>query len=106
MRRHANVTPPPPPSVPELVHAPELGALMILEHALDVAREALFAEHPAICEDFCRPRDDGRVLATAYTICKRAVALRDTLRRYRSDVRNAAPAPFVEHATSDDDAIF
>lgn len=107
MRRRADVAPPPkPPTVPELVQAPELAALMILEHALEVAREALLAEHPTLCDDFCRPREHGRVLATANTILKRAVALRDTLRRYRSAVRDAAPGPIAKHAADDHDAIF
>ncbi len=94
--------PPPPPTVPELAQAPELAAVIILEHALDIVREALLAEHTTLVDDFRRPREDGRVVSTAHTICLRAAALRDTLRRYRHAVRDAAASPGVDPVADDD----
>jgi hypothetical protein len=79
--------------VPDLIVAPELASIMLLEHALDVVRDALLAEHPTLIDDFRRPREQGPVLALAYTICLRASALRDTLRRYRRVARDAAMSP-------------
>jgi hypothetical protein len=66
-----------------------LAAVILLEHALDVVREAMLAEHPTLVDDLRRPNEDGPVVATANAICCRAVTLRDTLRRYRRAVRTA-----------------
>ena len=96
--------PPAPPTVPELVLAPELAAIILLEHALDVVREALLAEHPTLIDDFHRPGDEGRVVAGANTICLRAIALGEILRRYRRDVRDAMTA--TENAKDDEDIPF
>jgi len=95
-------TPPVPPTVPDLVLAPELAAIILLEHALDVAREALLAEHPTLVDDFRRRNDDGPVLSLANTICLRAPVLRDTLRHYRHAVRLATASPPVNDAGDDD----
>src|ERR1035437_4542790 len=84
-----------PPTVPELVDAPELAAILLLEHAIDIAVDALLAEHMTLIDDFCRP-NDGPVLSLALAICHRAPALRDTLRRYRQAVR-LATLPTVAH---------
>lgn len=84
---------PAPPTVPDLVRAPELAAIILLEHALDVATDALVAEIPTLIDDFHRPREQGQVVALAHTICRRAAALVDILRRYRRAVRDAAVAP-------------
>jgi hypothetical protein len=84
---------PAPPTVPDLVLAPELAAVILLEHALDVLRDALLAEHLTLIDDLRRPRDDGTVVFLANTICLRALALRDTLRRYRRAVRDATTSP-------------
>lgn len=90
MTRRGRLLPPPsPPTVPELVHAPELATIALLEHALGLAMQALLAEHPTLADDFARPRDDGPVLTLAHTICRRAAALERALRRYRQAVRNA-----------------
>jgi hypothetical protein len=97
---------PAPPTVPELVLAPELAAVVLLEHALDVVREALLAEHPALADDFRRPNDDGPVLSLANTICLRAPALRDALRRYRQAVRLATSSNPTEEAVDEDDRTF
>jgi hypothetical protein len=89
---------PAPPTVPDLVVAPELATVILLEHALDVLRDALLAEHLTLIDDLRTPRDDGPVVVLANTICLRAVALRDTLRRYRCAVRDATTSP----ASNDD----
>jgi hypothetical protein len=81
---------PPPPTVPDLVLAPELAAIMLLEHALIVATHALIAEHPTLVDDFARARDDAPALFLAHRICLRAGALEDMLRRYRRAVSDAA----------------
>jgi hypothetical protein len=87
--------------VPDLVAAPELAAIILLEHALDVAASALVAEHMTLIDDFHRPRDQGPVVSLAHTICLRAGALRDTLVRYRRAVRDAA-ASAADNALDDD----
>jgi hypothetical protein len=93
--------PPAPPTVPDLVRAPELAAVILLEHALDVARHALLAEIPTLIDDFHRPREQGQVVDLAHSICLRAASLLDILRRYRRAVRDAAASP-----TPDDDLPF
>jgi len=85
--------------VPDLVLAPELAAIILLEHALDVALQALLAEHPTLIDDFARARDHDPVVSLAHLICRRAGPLDDTLRRYRRAVRDAAGA-----AAAKDDA--
>lgn len=77
------------PSPPDLVLAPELAILAVLAHVLDAAAAALLAEHPTLIDDFRRPRDDGRVLALASTLCRRAAALADTVANYDRAVRDA-----------------
>lgn len=89
-RRPASPPTPAPPTVPDLVVAPELAAIVLLEHALDIAASALLAEHATLIDDFHRPRDQGPVASLAHTICLRAGVLRDTLARYRRAVRDAA----------------
>ena len=93
--------PPAPPTVPDLVLAPELAAIILLEHALDVTTDALLAEIPTLIDDFHRPREQGQVVDLAHTICLRAATLLDILRRYRRAVRAAAAAP-----APDDDLPF
>lgn len=93
--------PPSPPTVPELVHAPELATIALLEHALDLAAQALLAEHQTLADDFARASDDGPVLALAHTICHRAAALEQALRRYRQAVRDAV-APSGSRDRDDD----
>ena len=86
-RRGRLLTPPSPPTVPELVHAPELATVTLLEHALDLVAQALLAEHPTLADDFARARDDGPVLTLAHTICCQAAALQQALRRYNQALR-------------------
>jgi hypothetical protein len=91
-----------PPTVPDLVDAPELAAIILLEHALDVAADALVAEHMTLIDDFHNPRQQGTVVSLAHTICLRASALRDTLVRYRRAVRDAAASAAHDCALDDD----
>ncbi len=88
--------------MPDLVDAPELAALILLEYALDVAADALVAEHMTLIDDFHNPRQQGDVVSLAHTIRLRASALRDTLVRYRRAVRDAAVSAAAHHATDDD----
>lgn len=94
-RRAASTTTAPlkAPTVPDLMRAPELAAIILLEHALDVVTAALLAEMPTLFDDFHRPSQEGQVVLLADTICRRATALLDILRRYRRAVRDAAVAP-------------
>jgi hypothetical protein len=90
------------PTVPDLIDAPELAAIFLLEHALDVAATALVAQHTTLIDDFNSPREQGPVVSLAHTICRRAGALRDTLVRYRRAVRDAAASADADHANDDD----
>lgn len=89
-RARANTTAPAPPTVPDLVLAPELAAIILLEHALDIAVLALVAEYPTLIDDFARERDADPAVSLALTICRRSGNLQDTLRRYRGAMRDAA----------------
>lgn len=91
-RRRPSPPTPAPPTVPDLIGAPELAAIILLEHALDIATSALLAEHLTLTDDFHRPREQGPVVSLAYAICRRAGALRATLEGYRRAVRDAATA--------------
>lgn len=91
----------PDPTVPDLVEAPELAAVFILERALDVVLHALLAEHPTLVDDHRRPGDHGRVVNLANTICLRVAALRDTLISYRRAVHHAT-APKRDDNVGDD----
>jgi hypothetical protein len=101
-RRHASPPVTASPTVPDLVNAPELAAIILLEHALDVAASALLAEHLTLIDDFHLPREQGPVVSLAHTICRRAAALRDTLVRYRRAVRDAAASADADSAPDDD----
>jgi hypothetical protein len=79
-----------PPTPPDLVLDPELAVLSILAYVLDIATAALLAEYPTLVDDFRRPREDGRVVALASTICRRASDLGDSLADYERAVRDAA----------------
>ena len=89
-RARAPARAPDPPTVPELMLAPELAALILLQHALDVAVSALVAEHPTLVDDVARQRDGDPAVALAHAICRRSGALEDILHRYRRVVRDAA----------------
>lgn len=104
-RRRASPAAPPPLSVPDLVRAPELAAVVLLEHALDVVTCALIAEHPTLVSEFNIPREQGAVVTLAHLICAREAVLRETLWRYRHAVRDAAVGP-VEKPRYDDEDLF
>lgn len=91
---------PAPPQVPDLVVAPELAAVILLEHALAVAADALLAAYPTLIDDLQPPRDQGPVVSLAHVICCRGAALRETLWRYRRAVSVAA-APPAQDPTDD-----
>jgi hypothetical protein len=94
MKRRGHPLPAPsPPSVPELVSAPELAAIVLLEHALDLTAHALLAQHPTLTDDCAQTPDDGPVVTLAHSICRRAAALEQVLRRYRHAVRDAVTPP-------------
>lgn len=88
-------------SPPQLVHAPELAVLGVLEVALDVSVSALFAEHPTLVElgELSEPASlqrARRVLASVHS-------LRRALQRYRTAVLAAMSAVRDE---DDDDLPF
>lgn len=89
------------PTVADLVDAPELAAISLLEHALALVRDALLAEHMTLIDDFQRPSEQGRVVTLASVICRREAALRELLARYRDAVRDAA-APAARQPGDDD----
>jgi hypothetical protein len=91
-RRRPSRPTPAPPTVPDLIVAPELAAIILLEHALDVATSALLAEHLTLIDDFHRPREQGPVVSLAHVICQRAGVLCETLKGYRRAVHDAAVA--------------
>ena len=103
LRLRVDAPSPAPPTVPDLVVAPELAAIMLLEHALDIASSALVAVHPTLIDDFHTPREQGEIVFLAHTICSREAALRELLRRYRRAVRDAA-MPSTQAAS--DDVLF
>jgi hypothetical protein len=87
--------------VPELVNAPELAALALLDAALEVATSALVAEHMSLIDDLRPPDDDAPVLLLADRITRRAAALRLLLARYRHAVRDCQPIA-ADHSTDDE----
>ena len=100
-RLPADTPAPAPPTVPDLMFAPELAAIIVLEHALAVASDALVAEHPTLIDDFHTRCEQGLIVSLAHRICRREAALRELLRRYRRAVRDAATPP-TEQASDDD----
>lgn len=87
---HARAERRPPPTVPDLVVAPELATLALLDAALEVAVAALLAEHLTLIDDLRPPSQDGPVVELADVVCRRAGSLRDVLARYVRAVRDAA----------------
>lgn len=95
MKRPARPSPT-APTVPNLVLAPELATIALLELALDVTVTALLAQHPTLIDDYAMTRDRDPVVSLAAAICRRAVSLEDTLERYARAVRDAATAPAAD----------
>lgn len=76
-----------------VMDAPELAALALLEHAIDVARVAVLAQHLELIDPDapfrCEPHPHADLIAQFFS---RASALSVAIRRYR-----AALAPAVGH---------
>ena len=104
MKRRRALAEPSEPTVPDFACDPELAAVFVLERALDVVAHALLAQHPILIDDFHRPRERGKVVDLAGSICLRAAALRDTLVTYRRAVRDAAARSETDDV--DDDLPF
>lgn len=83
-----------------VVLAPEMASLRILQEALDVARLALFAQHPTLVGDFVHRRDPP-TLRTAHRLLCRTVDLRSAISAYVAAVEHA-----VRHHPDPDDAAF
>ena len=98
--------PSPPPATPltpvDLLAAPELAALDLLGHAVNVAGLALIAQYPHLLGDeYGRVRHDGDAVAElAERLLRRARALDDVIGRYRQAVANA------QRPDNDDDLPF
>jgi hypothetical protein len=75
-----------------VLNAPELAVLDVLAHAANIARLALFAQHPHLLGDeFGRVcTDDDPIAQCASEIIDRALDLSASLRRYRRAVANAS----------------
>jgi hypothetical protein len=80
----------PQPNITDLVVAPELAAIALLDAALDVAVAALLAQHMTLIDDLRPPGHDGTVVELANVVRRRASSLRHILARYVHAVRNAA----------------
>lgn len=71
--------------------APELAALVILEHAIEVAWLAMLAQHVELLDpDAPRPHEPGRGSSLATRFFARAHALSDVIHRYRAVVAEAS----------------
>jgi hypothetical protein len=79
-------------SLVDLLNAPELATLDVLEHAVHVARVALIAQHPHLLGDESgRTGADGDPIAQrAAEIIDRALGLSVALRRYRRALAKAS----------------
>ena len=76
----------------DLVAAPELATLAIVEQALQATTLALLAVHPTL-QDFAHPREPPSVALARHVLVATA-ALRLHLRRYRTAVLDALrPCP-------------
>jgi len=81
---------PPLPAPPDILVAPELAALAILDVALETCIAALLAEHMTLIDDFRPHPEDGRVVEVAAAICAAAASLRRTIARYARAARDTA----------------
>lgn len=104
MRRRRQPTPPATPALGlgELIAAPELAALDLLDHALRVATLAVLAQHPHLLGDeYGRVAHDGDpVAATAERWVLAMAKLRPILEHYRRAVVDAC------HDRGNDDLPF
>ena len=80
----------PPPSLGELVTAPELAALATLEHAVEISVLSLAAALPELALlEFPLPRGIDARLRAALRIVEHARRLAHLTRRYRAALRDA-----------------
>lgn len=84
---------PPTTSVLDLVRAPELAALTLLDCALRVACDALHAVHPTLDNELRTHREDGRIVAAASVVVARVRQLQRALQTYQCALRDALRAP-------------
>jgi len=103
---------PAPPPIPRpltpfvLQDAPELAAIALLEHALDVVRLALLARHTHLLDPDAPPwvekaPEPGEAIAGAFF--KRAYHLGLLLRRYRGAVAGAGARQDAAETSEDND---
>lgn len=76
----------------QLLVAPELVVIDLVDHALRALKLALLAEHPLVDDDSTAP-DDPPVQRRARAILRRADDLRRALRAYRAQVARALGDP-------------
>lgn len=103
--RRARQDPPEILSPFDVMSAPELAALALLEHALHVARIAMLAQHVELLEpdaSFQPDAQPGAELTTSFFA--RSYALSVVIRRYRTAVAQAAVALDGAHDDRDDPA--
>ena len=80
----------PPPSVGELVTAPELAALATLDHAVEISVLSLAAALPELeLLEFPLPRGIDARLRAALRLVEHARRLAHLTRRYRAALRDA-----------------
>jgi hypothetical protein len=93
------------PRVPDLVDAPELATIALLEAALEMVTPALVAEHMTLIDELRLPRGDGPVVFLADQITRRAAALLALLARYRRAVEDCQSAASASAPATDDDVF-
>jgi len=74
----------------EVLQAPELAALDLLAHALNVVRVAIVAQHPYLLGDErgCVDLDSDPIAQLADRLLEHAFPLEHILRRYRAAIAN------------------
>ena len=92
-----------PPSARDLLTAPELASIVLLDCALDVARAALLSQHVTLSDHMRPPTNDGVVVELAALVCRRSASLHVALARYVRAVHHAARRAADD---SDDDLPF
>src|ERR1019366_6528800 len=101
-RRPASPPTAAPPTVPDLVDAPELAAIILLEHARDVAADALVAEHMTLIDDFHNPRQQGPVVLARPSHPPAPQRFGGALRALRRRRRRRAASAAADNAPDDD----
>jgi hypothetical protein len=70
----------------QLLAAPEMLVVDLLDHGLDALRLAMLAEHPLALDELAA-RDDPPVQRRARTLLRQAACLHRALEAYRREVR-------------------